>query len=339
MTTTSTYCSKRLGELDHGKLQTALDRMRLGKLKGVTPITAGNFGQNVFISADTGEYVFRGCPHYAWQFPKERRFARLLNEATEVPVPWPYLLDPDAALFGWPYVIMPRMPGLELNDECSSQAIGHNDWLGIAEAMGRALAGLQSLTHEFCGEYDVYTDDFKPFGCSHLEYVRSRLLTDVDAANETLTPSDREWVKSLLDDAEAALAVGFEPVFVMQDFKGGNLVVQRTNGRWDVSGVFDFMEPFFADGEMDLCRNLCCHIESGNPQLAAAFVSAYANARPMREGCLARFPVYLLLDRIIIWNFGWRHGRPWWDQRLSFRDWIDLDTMMETFQQSLRGDA
>ncbi len=103
--------SKRLGVIRHAQIQQALDRFDLGMLKDTELVKEGLFGQNFFVTSDKGEYVFRGVPHYDWQFPSEQFFANQLHKFTNTPVPYPYLLDPKTDIFGWPYVIMPRMPG------------------------------------------------------------------------------------------------------------------------------------------------------------------------------------------------------------------------------------
>ena len=108
--------SHRLGELSGAQFQAALDRFDLGQFIRAEPISAGNFGQNVYLTSATGEYVLRGAPFWPYQFPRERFFTDLLHARTRAPVPWPYLLDPEDDIFGWSYVIMPRMPGLQLSD-------------------------------------------------------------------------------------------------------------------------------------------------------------------------------------------------------------------------------
>lgn len=333
-----TQCSKRLGSLEHSKLQAALDRMQLGKLCAVTPITAGNFGQNVFLSTDQGEYVFRGCPHYPWQFPKERFFARALFQATSVPVPWPYRLDLDTSLFGWPYVIMPRMPGIQLSDNLGS--IPGSERAAISAQLGYTLKDLQQLRHDACGEYDPFIDEVRSFTVDHFNWVSSRLSELLRTAGRTISNDDRRWIDSLLAKAREALLDGFQPVFVMQDFKAGNAVAAKDeDGQWHISGVFDFMEPYFADGEIDISRHLYCCLDSDDPDSAVAFISAFAKAGGFRPGAGLRMPIYAFLDRLIIWNFGWRHGRPWWNPELSFRDWVNLSRLQEAFQQSGAPDA
>ena len=85
--------SQRLGSITDEQFQAALDRFGLGTFLFAEPIPFGNFGQNVFVSSDKGEYVLRGQPHIWWQFPTEQFYTRLLHEQTDVLVPWPYLID------------------------------------------------------------------------------------------------------------------------------------------------------------------------------------------------------------------------------------------------------
>lgn len=62
--------SQRLGMISETQFQAAL-----GRFIQAEPIPFGNFGQNVFVSSTTGEYVLRGQPHFWWQFPTEQFFS------------------------------------------------------------------------------------------------------------------------------------------------------------------------------------------------------------------------------------------------------------------------
>ncbi len=97
------WYSQRFGMLSEQQFQAALDRFRLG-----------NFGQNVFLTSTWGAFVLRGAPLDLLQFEVEGWFLQQWHELTQAPVPWPYLLDHDTDLFGWSYVIMPRLPGYHI---------------------------------------------------------------------------------------------------------------------------------------------------------------------------------------------------------------------------------
>jgi aminoglycoside phosphotransferase (APT) family kinase protein len=317
--------SRRLGVIQPMQFQAALTRFGLGDFVAASPITAGLFGQNVFVTSTTGEYVLRGKPHYPWQFPAERYFASLLHERTQVPVPWPYLYDARSDIFGWPYVLMPRMPGLQLSDPEVVAQLRHQDRAGIAGALGANLAAMQALTWPVPGDYDAATDTIQPLPTSYPEHLRVALLRHLALArgyNSRTTPEDCEWVLRVVDGAQTALSEPFRPCFVMTDYKEGNLTVKQDGGAWHVGGVFDLMEGAFGDGELDLYRQAWEYLDEDR-SLVGAFLTAYVAARPPRPGLLARLPVYVLHDRLIDWEYFQRPTHaPYWDAALSLQQWV-----------------
>jgi hygromycin-B 7''-O-kinase len=324
--------SERLGELSDAQLQAALDRLRLGQLVRAEPISAGNFGQNLFLTSTTGEYVLRGAPFYPHQFPQERFFTQQLHEGTRAAVPWPYLLDPSDAIFGWSYVIMPRLPGLQLSDRDVRAGLSAADKHGIARAMGETLAELHRLTRATAGAYDLASDTIQPFETSYAEWATSLIRECVEAAislSDRTTDADVAWVESVIAQNRAALDVPFRPCFVNMDYKEDNVVVQRVDGTWCVSGVFDYMDAHFGDGELDLARCVAVYSEA-DVTLAREFVRAYAHCKPLRPGFTERFQIYMLVERLLCWQFGQRHG-VWWKPDLTLREWVEPYVSLRVF--------
>jgi hygromycin-B 7''-O-kinase len=340
--------SQRLGMISAMQFQAALDRFHLGRFIRAEAIPFGNFGQNVFVSSTTGEYVLRGNPHFWWQFPTEQFFTRQLHERTHVPVPWPYLIDPTTDIFGWSFVFMPRMPGLQLANPEIKKQLGLADKCLIAQALGENLAQMQNVTWPIAGRYNAASGTIEPFeraqerawpfppesddrmastqstNITYSESVKVRLryhLIRAQACNgATTTSEDIFWVEERIDEAQDALDEPFEPCVLMEDYKEGNLVVTQHDGRWQVSGVFDLMEAHFGDGEADLSRPIAEYLNE-NPQLAAMFFAGYRNHKSLRPHFAKRFPIYMLLDRVILWEFFQRHGWCWWPEQWTFRDW------------------
>jgi hygromycin-B 7''-O-kinase len=116
--------TQRLGMIADTQFQAALNRFNLGRFLRAEPVPLGFFWQNIYIRSTTDEYVLRGQPHTWWQFPTEQFFVNQLHERAHVPVPWPYLVDLTTDIFGWSYVIMPCMPGLQLDDQGAVGLLG-----------------------------------------------------------------------------------------------------------------------------------------------------------------------------------------------------------------------
>lgn len=323
--------SERLGPLSRDQLQAALDRFELGRLLDVRPTFSGLFGQNVFVSAESGEWVLRGAPHWPWQFAKERFFAELLHLHTAAPVPWPYLVGPSDEPFGWSYALMPRMSGTPPSELRSS--LDPTDLRAVAAAMGDGLAELQRLTAPDPGEYDPKRERIRaelPFGDWVLRSIddwREKTL----AVPGALDSVDVAFVDEVVAATREALGEPFQACFVHHDYQEGNVAVERVAKAWRLSGVFDLMTCAFGDGEQDLSRSTAA-FAFPEREAARAFLAAYAARRPLRPGHRERFRLYMLMDRLIHWEYG-RRNRVWFPDGARFRDFaagfLSLDSLLD----------
>src|SRR5216683_3180711 len=292
--------SKRLGPISHQQLCSALARFNLGDLQAVEPVPFGLFGQNLFVTSSVGEFVFRGAPHGPTQFPTERFFTRLLHEQTSVPVPWPYQVDDSCDFFPWSYVIMPRMPGLQVTDRKVRRDLTPANLREIARAMAFNLVAMQQVTMPYCARYDPDRDTVRPVPIkdhaewpfnngygnvlqppSHRDLVIARIRRILDrsrTASDRTTTADAEWAEELIERASEALAEPFTPCFTMEDYKEGNVVLRQTLTGWQVSGAFDFMGCYFGDGETDLSRITAEYFDQ-DPALAREFLATYLQLR------------------------------------------------------------
>ena len=326
--------SARLGAISAEQFQLALDRFGLGEFVSAEPIVAGNFGQNVYLTSTGGAYVLRGAPFGPYQFPQERYFTDQLHANTGAPVPWPYRLDPATDIFGWSYVIMPRMPGIHSHDVHERERLSADDRLAIARAMGETLAEMQRLTWSDAGRYDAATQWVRSFDAAFADWVIAMIhdcVAEAARQSDATTEQDRRWVDSVIAQNRSALEVPFVPSFVMGDYKEDNAVVERVGDTWRVGGVFDYQDAYFGDGEVDLARPVAMYFEDDRSlTLARGFVRSYAECRDLRPGFAERFEVYSLLERVLCWQFGQRHG-VWWEPSLSLREWAEPYVSVDVF--------
>jgi hypothetical protein len=294
--------SERLGVLEDRQFQAALKRFELGRFVKAEPITGGLFGQNVFVTSTKGEFVLRGCPHYDWQFPKELFIARFLHEQTDVQAPWPYLIDEGTDIFGWNYVLMPRMPGHAPVDAWYD-ALAQQDRDGISLAMGDCMARLQAPEGPSLGEYELKLNGISPLEEDYAEWCVDHIRKSMKHAqghSDRTTEADAAWLETVIEKALPELRRPFRPTFVMQDFKRGNMTVQKTGNAWRVAGLFDLMEPYFGDGEIDFWR----HLSDASDSETRAFLEGYLTRRAFRPGYAERMMLYMLADRLRIWSYG-----------------------------------
>lgn len=298
----------QLGELTDGQLQAALDRFDAGRLCSAEALTEGLFGKNIALRTDRGEWVLRGDPwpmHVDDQYRRERFFAAAVRGACDVPVPWPYQIEPDESLFGWPYALIPRLGGrLDRTD-------------AGAAALGRAAAALRAVTFASFGEWSPQPDAIEAYTGTAAEWLALRVERQIEHTAVMANPlveSDLVFIRGLLPST-----VDATPGYVHHDFKPGNVVMSDVDGRLEVTGLFDLGEGLAADPLEDLART-CWDLARTEPALAATFLRAYEEAAGVRVP-LELLRAYVVFDLLVIWEFGTRPAQQWFHAP-SFEAWV-----------------
>lgn len=322
--------SERLGVITNEQLQAALDRFDLGRLVGAEPIPSGLFGQNLMIATTTGDYVFRGAPHWNpageddWQFQKERFFSRLMHESPNGPlVAWPYLLEEDREIFGWGFAFQPKLPGGPLQQPMKrhySVADVQQQWLEL----GRALAAVHTVSLPASGVHDPRTDSIQPHSdryADHMERTLEQWLEMSVAASSATSDSDVEWARSLIAEARNAMRMPFQPVVVHLDYGFHNVLFEQRDGEWVLTGVVDWMTAESGHPESDLARPLATDLQyrMGGIQ---AFFEGYRAMHPEMPGFRERFPVFMLWERLQLWQY-WQARGEKFKEGLGMREWIE----------------
>jgi hygromycin-B 7''-O-kinase len=327
--------SQRLGAISDAQFQTVLTRFGLGRLLHATPTTSGLFGQNVFLSTTVGEFVLRGAPHWVkgindvtywqedrWQFTKERFFAQQLHKRADVPVPWPMHYDQSSDLMGWPYLVMPRMPGHCFDDHTILKTLSPPDRTGIAVALGRALARMQRFHWPFAGDFSLVSITLEPYPSGYTQQVidETRMYTKMAEANGAVTMVDREYIESVFLQA-LAVQGGRPNTFVHGDYKLNNLTVLQDQIGWRVAGIFDLHEARFGDGILDIVRQTCSYLDT-DPSMADWFVQSYLENVERDERIKQLLPLYVVNDRMKFWEY---FSRPevsaTWREGKTFGEW------------------
>jgi len=336
-----TVYSQRLGSIRDEQFAAALARFGLGEFVKATPTTAGLFGQNAFVTSSVGEFVLRGAPHWVkdrgatewrpedrWQFTKEAFFVEQLHERTDAPVPWPYRHDTASDIFGWPYVLMPRMPGYCFNERDILKALDVDARRDVATALATTLAAMQRLTWTFAGDFDTRTIELTPYPGGAVRCVIDETRESIATAHDAMTADDLAWIDSVIENAAY---VGTRPIaYVHCDYKLNNLTLARDGERWRVAGLFDLHEARFGDGLLDIVRQTCSYLDTDSA-LARTFVDAYCERVGVAEDAELLLPLYVVNDRMKFWAYFSRPAtRADWTVGKTFRGWAEryLDALI-----------
>jgi len=129
------------------------------------------------------------------------------------------------------------------------------------------------------------------------------------ASSQPLVESDLAFIGSALP-AELDVV----PTYLHHDLKPGNAVCE--NG--EVSGLFDLGEGLIGDSLEDLARPTW-DLARADPQLALVFLRSYEAAARVRVP-LDRLRDYVVLDLLVIWEYGRRPAQSWIDEP-TFEAW------------------
>ena len=327
--------SERLGPISDSQFEAVAERLDLGQFLSAEPITSGLFGQNVFFTTTSGAFVLRGAPHWVkdvgeteyrrddrLQFTKERYFAELLHTRTKAPVPWPMLHDQASDIFGWPYLVMPRMPGRCFNERDILKALDPDARRDVAVALGKMLAEMQTLTSDFAGDFGVKTIRLEPYPGGAIQQVidETNAMIAAGVAYGIVSDCDQTLLDSAAINARASQSE-LVNTYVHCDYKLNNLTVSKKDGRWCVSGLFDLHEARFGDGTLDIVRQACSYLDT-EPELAQVFIEAYRSNIDRSRIVSERMSLYVLNDRMKFWAFfAQPERRADWTRGKTFREW------------------
>ncbi|MGE0597915.1 MAG: phosphotransferase family protein [Dehalococcoidia bacterium] len=327
--------SARLGVISDEQLQAALDRFGLGRFVSAEPIANGLFGQNLMVTASTGDYIFRGAPHWNpageddWQFQKERFFSRVVHDSPSgPPVVWPYLLEEGRDIFGWGFAFQPRLPGGPLQQPLGKH-YSPSEILEQSRQLGKALGALHSVEMPEPGTHDPQTDSIQPLGKSYADYVEwvvEELLDRSASASSATSADDIAWARTILARSREFLEMPFQPVVVHLDYGFHNVLFEKSDGAWNLTGVIDWMTAEAGHPECDLARPLATDMQF---RLAAgdALMEGYRSIQPEMPGFRERFPVFMLWERLLIWAY--------WQTHNGFKEGLGMRKWMEPFVRML----
>lgn len=315
----------KLGTITTEQLQAMLDKFNLGKLISSSRTNQGAMGQTMFITSTEGDFVLKGNPLYPGQLEEEKFFIDQIDLRTTIPVPTPYIIDDSLEIFDWSYCLMPRLEGSHLDAINLKTKLQSKDKRSIATSIASTLNDFHQWKVETFGELDPNTFEISPFAPTYTDWLFERILFWLEDAKKysTITSKDFQWVQALLEESQSAFLHCRTPTFVMGDFKPGNFLVQSGENGWQISGVFDFTNSFFADPLSDLIKMLIFYFDHETLEIAQRFVDTYFAETKITKDMKQRIKVHLVHQRVLDWGGAKATNRLTWDDDLSFTDWVE----------------
>lgn len=215
-------------------------------------------GENIIFSVDERLVIkifapFRNC--------YEREKAALEFVGDKLSVHTPAILHA-GEIEGWSYLVMTRLAGLSAKDVWPEMKL--HERMEIASALGAALKSLHNLK----------TPLAQP-ALNWQSFIERQALACLE--RQRACGANPEWLKSLPGLIETRLKLlhaEHEPVFLHGDVHAGNLRLSQEQGRWKLTGLFDFADSLCGLREYEFVAP-CVLMLQGSCELQRAFLLAY----------------------------------------------------------------
>jgi hygromycin-B 7''-O-kinase len=167
-------------------------------------------------------------------------------------------------LEGWSYLVLTRLSGIPAREAWLE--IGLRERLGIVSRLGVLLKSLHD--HAAPLSQPALNRDWHGF-------IERQAKTSVE--RQRACGANPEWLKRLPGYIAARLELlpaAYEPALLHGDVHPGNLLLAQENGRWKITGLFDFGDSFCGFHEYDFVAPGVLMVQ-GSRELQRALLLAY----------------------------------------------------------------
>jgi hygromycin-B 7''-O-kinase len=188
-------------------------------------LTRAEHGENIVFLVDE-RFVIKIYTPFRKGFAREKAALEFVRNKTSIPLPEILFAG---EIEGFEYLILNHLEGVSMTREI---------WLGLdkSEQIQIVLQLGNGLKEMHSHNSDALNFDWQKFIAHQAETVFQRQKSN--GANV-------EWLERLpfyLEENLSLLPQSFAPVFLHGDVHFGNLRFVKTNGKWRVSGLFDFAD-------------------------------------------------------------------------------------------------
>jgi hygromycin-B 7''-O-kinase len=197
----------------------------------------------------------------------------LLSDEPEIPSPG---LEASGTIPGyedWPYVIMERIPGVEIREIMGE--IEPDNLIEIASQFGAILKRLHSIDTSVVNS----VPDWEAKKRSFSSVMRNSLATmrnEGSLSDPLLEELDAFYLKALDEYGDS------EKVLTHCDLTEDHLFLASSGGRWKITGLIDYQNAHVGPKEFDWQDTWSCLWET-RPQLMRSFLSGYGLGFPLDE--------------------------------------------------------
>jgi hygromycin-B 7''-O-kinase len=247
-------------------------------------LTRFSYGSNIVYSYNH-ELVIKLFPSYFNdQFDREVEVLQAIDGRIHL-VETPKLISV-GSLEGWNYLIMSELKGtllIDLWDELTTK-----ERAACSVALGKVI-------EEF---HQVPTEHFSKINVNWREFIHRQYQNRLDN-HADLPPYLLQTLESYVDESY----IDYNPdlKLLTGEYTPFNLLFNKVDGKWTLTGVIDFADCFLGDGDYDLLGPIL-FLFNGNKEMTTAFLKSYGYDE-LNESLRKKLMIYSILHRYSDINF------------------------------------
>lgn len=218
-------------------------------------------GENIIFFVDE-KYVVKIFAPFRNQFQREVVTLEFFHGTSQLETPEIVF---KGELDGWFYIVMKKLPGIVLRERWATILV--RERIEIAEQLGTAL-------RQFHARNKIIPTNILEWRAWQ-DFVEYQAATSFERQKNA--GAKAEWLESLpeyLENINQILPAKFETTYLHGDVHSGNLLAQEVNGRWKLTGLFDFGDSFCGFREYEFVAPGVLMFQ-GNCEAQRTFLKAY----------------------------------------------------------------
>lgn len=224
------------------------------------PLTLFSDGTNIVFSYADNQVIKIFPPFHQSQFENERLVLKHLDGKLSTKTP---SLEHEGELFGWPYLIMSKLEGINL--ETLWETMPHNNKMIILCELGKLIQEVHALP----------TDGLEAIDCHWPQFLEKQIANCVEQHQTKGLSTDLvQQLPTYLNSIKEVLPEIKKPVILTGEYTPMNFLVEQVDGIWHISGLIDFGDAMLGLPEYDLLGPGAFLIQ-GDKQLLSEFLTAY----------------------------------------------------------------
>lgn len=217
-------------------------------------------GTNIVFAYGDNKVIKIFSPFHQSQFESERLVLKHLDGKLSAKTP---SLEHEGELFGWPYLIMSKLEGINL--ETLWETMSHNNKMVILRELGKLIQEVHALP----------TGGLEAIDCHWQQFLEKQIANCVEQhQTKGLSAVLVQQIPTYLNSIKEVLPAIKKPVILTGEYTPMNFLVEQVDGIWHISGLIDFGDAMLGLPEYDLLGPGAFLIQ-GNKQLLREFLTAY----------------------------------------------------------------